>query len=378
VAERRRDLGVDRKAGRRAQRTLVGTATLLHDADMTELLAESVNPIGNIQAVVEADERACFFYLRGAPETEFGMKSVWVRNHVPAPARLNVKAMRQGQPPINPKTHTRHEGGRPPLRQQDLRIVWLPEGNGAALYERDSPIAIIPPWSGVEGFHGYASECVGEGPLAWELSEDNLLIERFTEAQKFWSAWDDDQLWPNIRDELCEMVEAALGQHSNYYAIDGGNWPPKALLRIPRSGHVALVTVGVSILPQPGVEMHQDDPRPFRRIELGAILPSSWSEPNVQRFANYLSAQARLPWSQYTWLGPNHTIPCDSWNDPAFSAALLVRDHPSVGAVDLGVRFSDPVSPLWFIPITDAERELAMAQGSEALRQHLPLDRWGC
>ena len=35
-------------------------------------------------------------------------------------------------------------------------------------------------------------------------------------------------------------------------------------------------------------------------------------------------------------------------------------EHPVGGSVDLGVQFSDPVSLLWFTPITAAERELAM------------------
>jgi hypothetical protein len=44
---------------------------------MAELLLEEVNPNGNIQAVVESDDDACYFYLFAAPDTRLEMKSVW-------------------------------------------------------------------------------------------------------------------------------------------------------------------------------------------------------------------------------------------------------------------------------------------------------------
>src|SRR5215813_1149498 len=45
---------------------------------MAEILLEEVNPNGNIQAVVECDDHVCYFYLFVAPDTQFGMKSVWL------------------------------------------------------------------------------------------------------------------------------------------------------------------------------------------------------------------------------------------------------------------------------------------------------------
>ena len=60
----------------------------------------------------------------------------------------------------------------------------LPEGNAAALYEGGVLLAIIPPWSGTNGFHGYARDSIGEGPVAWEIGTHNALIGRLHEAEE--------------------------------------------------------------------------------------------------------------------------------------------------------------------------------------------------
>lgn len=339
---------------------------------MPEVLLEEVSPFGNVQAVVEADGRACYFYLFGAPDTDFGTRSVWVRNLQRPPEALDVSRMRSGEPPMNPAAFCRSPGADPLPRAADLRVCWLPEGNGAALYERDELLAIIPPWSGERGFHGYARDCIGQGPVAWALPTEATLTRRFEEAAAFWRGWEGNP-WPEIQNSAIQAIERTLGPHSNYYAIDGGGWPPRALLRIPVSQGTALVTVGVSILPQPNIET--DDARDLRRIELGALLPARWDDASVKRFAAYISGQARLPWTRFTWLGPGHTIPCDAWVGQ-FSAALLVRDHPALPPIALPTPHSDPVSVLWFIPITGDERDYAIAHGSSALAASLPSGRW--
>jgi Suppressor of fused protein (SUFU) len=343
---------------------------------MAAVLLEEVGPNGNIQAVVEVDEDVCFFYLFGAQETDFGMRSVWVRNHSQAPDSLDVARMRSGIPPRNPKGHCRHPQGLLPPSKDQLRVVWLPEGNGAALYESDELLAIIPPWSGMNGFHGYARDSIGEGPVAWEIGTDNALIGRFREAQSYWRQWADANPWPLMQDALLSGIERTLGRHTNYYAIDGGQWPPKAIVRIPRPDSVVLVTIGVSVRPQPQVEMATEQPELRRRIELGVVLPARWSDDGVKRFASYMSGQSRLPWDGYTWLGPGHTITCDAWQNRSFAFALLRPDHPAVPTPTLEPQFHDPVKILWFVPISTAERQTAMDHGSDRLMQALPLRRW--
>jgi hypothetical protein len=278
------------------------------------------------------------------------VRSVWICNLVPAPAELDPRRMKAGLPPLNPRAHCAHPRGTAPPDADDLRVVWLPEGSGAALYERDAVRAIIPPWSGIDGFPGYSRDGVGEGPLAWALRDDNALVARFRDAERFWETWSDDDTWPALETALCRRVEEALGPRSSYYGISGDRWPPRALVRIPRTDGIALVTIGMCALPQPGVELAVEDPAPLRRVELAALLPASWGEAAIKRFASYLSGQSQLPWARHTWLGPGHTIPCDAWQRPELTVAALTDDQPGIGRLELGEQFGDPVSVLWLVP----------------------------
>ncbi len=342
---------------------------------MQKVLLEEINPFGNIQAVVESNGKACYFYLYGAPEIEFGLRHVWVRNLVPAPEALDVNAMRAGEAPANPGCHCNRASASIAPKPEDLRVVWLPEGNGAALYEREEIVAIIPPWSGVKGFAGYAREAVGEGPLAWELRSDNALLERFERAGEYWRGWE-GEVWTEASMRLTSNYADAYGKYSNYYAIDGGEWPPRALIRIPYQEGVILATIGMSLLLQPNVEMAVSDPSSLRRIELAAYVPANWSEDNVKQLAQYISAQSRLPWTSYTWLGSGHTIPCDSWRNRDFTMAALIAKHPAVRSAELSSMNSDPVSMLWLLPISETERQVAINSSSALLIEHLPADRW--
>lgn len=343
---------------------------------MTNTLLEQVSPHGNVQAVVEADQNVCYFYLFGAEETHIGMKSVWVRNFCKAPAVLDVEGMNSGAPPMNPSPNCRHTKGQAYLKKDQLRVVWLPEGTGAALLENDDILAIIPPWSGTNGFHGYARDSVGQGQLAWELTADNVLHQRFAEAQRYWRAWENETFWPASQCRLIGAIETTFGVHSNYYAIDGGEWPPKAILRIPMRDSVILVTIGVSLRLQPNVEMYTERPELLRRIELAACLPHDWTDAAIKQFASYLSAQSNLPWSQYTWLGSSHTVPCDSWRNSTFTAALLLTSNPHGPDLDLGEIDGDPVNVLWLLPISEKERQRAMDHGSAEIITSIPPDRW--
>jgi len=78
-------------------------------------LLEEVSPHGNVQAIVEQDDRVAHFYLWGGPDSSFGMRSCWVRNLKPAPADLKVADMRAGAAPMLPRPRCKHPEGAPPL-----------------------------------------------------------------------------------------------------------------------------------------------------------------------------------------------------------------------------------------------------------------------
>ena len=124
----------------------------------------------------------------------------------------------------------------------------------------------FPPWSGTNEFRGYARDNIGKGPVAWELSPNNVLFERFKQAESYWRKWNDEEFWPSIQSSQISQLEKVFGRHAKYYAIDGGRWPPKAMVRFAWRDRTVLVTVGVALRPQPNVEMTTEAPEQLRRM----------------------------------------------------------------------------------------------------------------
>lgn len=338
---------------------------------------EEVSPNGNVCAFVEQDDRACYFYLHGNDCPAFGMKSCWVRNLGPAPEHADVGAMREGLPPMLERKYCRYADGAPPFKTGELSIIWAEEGDAAALTSHGEIIAVIPSWSGLNGFSGYARDCTGESPLCWALgiAETNAQFGRYERSKEFWELWSDqNETWPRMQDSYCQSLEGMLGRRSNYYALGGGKWPPKAMLRIPSQQHVVLVTLGMSIRPQPRIETHYPDPAPYRRIELGMGLESSLADEDVKKFASYISGQTNLPWSRFTFLGHGHTLPSDVAGELSggrLPFVLLVRGALGAPDVKLPDFHGDPVNLLWMIPISEKERRFAETNGSSELSDRL-------
>ena len=98
-----------------------------------------------------------------------------------------------GQAPQMPADHTKHPQGRPLLDPGALSALWLEEGDGVAVLEHGSPIALIPGWSDMStGMPGYARDIIGQTPFGWSLDQAmEGLGPRIAEAQRFWS-WRSD------------------------------------------------------------------------------------------------------------------------------------------------------------------------------------------
>lgn len=341
--------------------------------DEPGIIFSDVSPLGNVSAQVEDDGRVVYFYLaffqNGQDEPE-EMKACWVRNRAPAPDSIDKDGVKEGLPPLMPRRSCRHPQGQPALNADDLRVIWFEEGGGAALVESNQILAVIPQWSGYEGFRGFARDCTGESAIAWQLAEDNELHARVRRAEEYWKLWDDEDFWGNYSARLIEPLEAALGRHTKYYAIDGDKFPPKALLRFDLPERYILVTVGVSLLPQPGCEMVTDDPSSIRRIELAASIDRNCPVEQVKRFGSYLSGQSCYPWSAWTWLGNGHSVDCDTpqyCGGNKFPAALLSSRMPGTPTIKWPSFLGDPMNLLWYVPITEAEREWARANDTDSL-----------
>lgn len=332
---------------------------------------EAESPLCPISAIVEQDENVAYIYLVGGEKTDFGVKACWIRNLKVAPATFDDALLKEGEPPMLERKHCRHPEGQPPLRESNLDLVWTEEGDGVALLEGSEIIAIIPGWSGFKGFPGYARDAIGEGRFAWEISPNNSFLERISRAKKFWHSWGTAETpFQKRQPEILGLYEKAFGKESRYYAIDGGQFPPRGgtLLRGP--SQTSFLTVGLSIFPQPQIEMHAETPEKVNRIELGLLLNNDDFDGSVEGLSGWISGTASYPHDYVRFLTEGHTVNLAFPGNTNCTAALLTDRLSILPKQDLGEYRGSIIKLLWLIPITAAERKLAMDEGSENL---LPL-----
>jgi hypothetical protein len=354
------------------------------------LLFES-SPFGTLDAIVQHDGKAVYFYLhessQGKPNV-FGTRACWVRNLDIGPYVLNEDEMRQGISPMLPRTHTLLREGQPIPATEDLRIVWLEEGNGAALIEMgpdgsEMTLAMIPPWSGLEGFHGYSAQCAMESPLCWPMPDNPRLQQRIERAKEFWQQFESGPdpfslLQPQILDAYDAQFEPSRQDPppreaslpiQKYFSIDGGKFPPRGMVSYQSPDEIILATVGVSLCPQPAVELFTEDPRNHRRIELAIRLTGDFVESvdpaRMDQIRQQLSGLAGYPWRHFTWLGNGHTCGLADV-EPGCESAILVHDSILSNWMtgpfgSLSARLpefrGDPINLLWIIPITASEQQ---------------------
>ena len=268
-----------------------------------KVLIESYSPNCNLQAVAEEDNRCVYLYLFGeTADGENFMNACWVRNYEKAPEKADVQAMREGKAPILPAEYCKHPEGEERLDPSKLEIVWFEEGDGVALLYDHEILSVIPGWSSQE-CPGYARDCIEESEYAWSLGSpsENVLHKRVRKAKAFWDNWNENS-FGEIQTTYLEAIEKSVGKYDKYYAIDGGHWPQKALITIPKDDLTYIVTLGVSIIPQPKVELYYEDPAPYRRFELGFVLKTELLNRNKNGILSYISGLASYPWDCLTWL----------------------------------------------------------------------------
>ena len=189
-----------------------------------EVLAESFSPLCNVRAFAEESESCVYFYLQwrsGSGQSR--IKSCWVCNTRPAPDEVDKAAMDRGEAPQMPRSGCGHNPEGIHLDKKALSILWLEEGDAAALLEDGKILALIPGWAWrEEGFPGYARHAVGTTPFAWTLREaEAALAPRVERSRAYWNTMEGDY-WPALQQQGLEAMEAFFGPHEQYYAIDGG------------------------------------------------------------------------------------------------------------------------------------------------------------
>ena len=355
-----------------------------------ETLLFERSPYGSLDAMVQQDGRTAYLYLHSPNNSSFGTRAVWLRNFSRGPLVVSPTELQQGVPPMLPRTHCRHPDGQAPLQSEDLRLVWVEEGNGVALYEDDELLAVLPPWSGLDGFSGYARDCRSEHHLCWPLPQSEHLQLRLSRARQFWKQWESanpfaayQQRWLN---HLDLHMDPAGWQQGAYFAMDQGQWPPRGLQtyvgEANSSDEAILVTVGLGLTAMPCVELALDDPSKARRIELAVRLGAGSRhelEDSLPRVASWISGLARYPWEHITWIGHGHTgtsavdaeakkllirdpsrkQPADPANGLEQTAEpmayLYVHDQKMPVALEPMQQAGDPVNLLWIVPLEHSQ-----------------------
>ncbi len=341
-------------------------------------LLDSVNPYGSRRLTVEFDGATTAAYLRD--ETTV-IAATWIANHVRAPSTTNPARINAGQAPVMPASRTRHPRGRPPLDPATIQAIWFEEGDGVAILERGTLLAVIPGWAdSSHGMPGYSRDAIGQTPFAWSLDDAiEGLGPRVERAGEFWRWRESADGWARFQSAVLGHLTSRLGPGAHYWDGAPGKRPAMGISeRPPDAGRpfTVLSTVGMSAQRMPAVEQLVDDPAGYTRIELAVAttLPPGVAALVFLWLAGY-------PWRSVTWFGPGHSV---RWYDTAetfplgggYEGVLLLADPSGLAgppAPDLS-GFSvegEPVRWLWIVPITERSRLIAKEYGSASLVSRL-------
>lgn len=326
---------------------------------MSKIIFESRSPICDIDAVIEEDDSTYYMYLMTAPETGVKLlKALWVCNRRPAPEVFDPQCMKDGKAPMLAKENLSpiHPAAGITLNPDKLSCYWYDSGDSAAIFYGGKLLCAIPPYAGLHDFPGFSVFAKGQTRYAWGMPQTPDFAERAKGLKTFWENIEADDSWPEIQDECLRVIEEFYGsRHEKYYAIDGGNFPPKALAQGRKNGVVYGITLGVSQFAMPRSEMvfgsHYND---CNRIELG-FAAQERHEPLTQMMFSVMSDVANMPWNEHDFLWHGHTF--DFPNIKGFSQILLINPAYIEGMECPQWRrfLGNRVNLLWLVPITAEE-----------------------
>lgn len=340
------------------------------------LLIHSCSPCCPIEAFLEEDGNTCYFYLWIKPETdEASMHACFVSNVKDKCHAIPYEEWKKNPqgPPMMPYEVVTHSQSGLTFDEEELEIVWTKEGSGAGLLWKGDLIAFIPEWSNEE-FPGFSKFVKEQTPYACHMEQALEHLEQMVkEGRDFWRQIE-NEYWPEFQKNHLNSIENYIGKTDKYYAIDGGEFPPKALVTGEKEGVLYGITLGVSILRQPMVESFYQERTPeFSRIELGFACKAeqvNYFMPMLKR----ISGAAGLPWRQITSLGHGHTIRNDEID--GFAAVWLLNANllPAGASPVYEPSFGERVNLLWLVPVTQEEYDFLMKYDMEKLF-HLDLER---
>lgn len=329
-----------------------------------EVILENWSPVCNMQAFVEKNPTSYYLYLWINPSSqEPEIRTCWICNRVAAPEGLDKQAMGNGMAPAMPAEYVAHETEGMELEPESLSFVWFEEGDAVALLCDGEVICVIPGWSGYNGFCGYSKYAKGTGSYAWELdSAMEVLTKRVDKCKGFWDYFEGNY-WPEVQKMHMDALEQFFGKYEKYFSIDGGNFPPKALVTGNTEETAYAITAGVSLIPMPKVEQYfEEDSDNNRRIELG-LATTIQHKPLCEHMGGAISSISTMPWRELTFLAHGHTVP---YHNIAGFAAILFLNPKEVPELEIPCYarcMGDEINLLWLVPITEEEYKFVMEHG---------------
>lgn len=332
------------------------------------VLIEEWSGICDAQAFVEETDTCTYFYIWFHPGKDNGfVKSCWVCNNSEATETLDLDAMESGRAPMMPASNVLHDRKGIHLQGDALEVVWFEEGDAAALLQGELLLCVIPAWSGRNGFHGYSRYAKETSELAWPLKNaENTLKQRIDKSRSFWNSFDQGgNFWREAQDMHMQVLHKFFGEHKKYYAIDGGQFPPKAYITGEKANVCYGITAGVSLMCMPEVELYyNENSQDFRRIELGFATIKE-HEKLLEMMGSLISSLSNLPWRELSFLGHGHTIPFN--NIKGYSAIWLLNAKmlPMIDSPVYPKVMGDDVNLLWLVPVTENEYKWLMEHSVE-------------
>ena len=307
------------------------------------------SPFGTLSARVVVENECSYLYVTNSdPAANPVMRCCWIKNHAVVPEGYDaLKNMKKGMQPKILSKYCKSAEDLTPLNVENLELVWGEEGQAAFLFENDNLVCVIPYWANQE-LPGYSvfsnNENVSGVPIS--LGENNAMFENSKKAKEFW-AQDFSVLWKEYQESYLNELEEKYGENTNYYAIDGGNFPSKGLVIHEKDGICYAFTVGLGLLKQPKVEMYLDDPAEYAHIELGFSFSTETTFDRTNAYAQ-ISSIAAIPWKYNTFLADRHTTEFQI-NETHKQGVLISSKHTPITHSD--VLNAKNINLLWILPI---------------------------
>lgn len=335
-----------------------------------KIITDSESPnCPNLNVIVEEDDRCSYMYLVIYDGENFKshVGNCWLRNHKTAPNDWERDKMKEGTPPMMPKAFCNHPKGMPKFNKEDLKIVWFEEGDGVALLEKGEVVGIIPNWS--EGDNpSYSRDMIEDCGLQFPIVEENELTARVKKAEEFWdSIYEDKNYWVKFRDKNRSILEKHFGKVGEYYMHDDSHWPWRLLAEYENNSMTYLITVGMSLLPQPRVELAIEKYEKARRVELGFAIETKTFKKYRDRYMSYLGSLVNFPWNYSTWFGHGHTTDSREYLYRKNTSPYLVFIEGSKDKTLPQIKFpkfrGDHTNLLWLEHITEKDFDLIKTKG---------------